>query len=111
MVGLLGPEKTAAREKQLRWRMIPCGGRQHTFDAFDHAFQQADDEILLILLVDSEDPIALETGDAVADATTRVRHLTKRDKWDLTGAAPDQVHLMVQCMEAWIASDPEALAA
>ena len=33
-----------------------------------------------------------------------------RDKWDLSFASEDAVHLMVQSMEAWIIADPETLA-
>ncbi len=110
MDALLGPQKRAARDRRLGWRMIPCGGRQQTFEAFRHAVQQADEETLLILLVDSEGPVPPETRDAAVNAQMRVRHLQQRDNWDLTAAAPEQVHLMVQCMEAWIVADPEALA-
>jgi hypothetical protein len=111
MDALLRAPKQVARDKRLRWRLIPCGGRQQTFDAFQHALQQADDETLVILLVDSEDPIEPETEDDDANAKARVRHLRQRDGWDLSGVDPKQVHLMVQCMEAWIVSDPEAVSA
>src|SRR4051812_35367070 len=82
MDALLRAQKQAARDKRLRWRLIPCGGRQQTFDAFQHALQQADDETLIILLVDSEDPIAAETEDEDTNAKARVQHLTQRDSWD-----------------------------
>lgn len=111
MDALLGPEKQAARNKKLGWELIPCGGRDQAFDAFSHALQQADDETLVVLLVDSEDAIASETRNADADAKARIHHLTQRDHWDLSGADPKKVHLMVHCMEAWIVSDPEALSA
>ncbi len=111
MDALLDPQKQAARAKKLRWRTIPCGGRQQAFDAFHHSMQDADDEILLVLLVDSEDPIDPEKKNAEdANAQARVQHLTNRDHWDLSGTEPKQVHLMVQCMEAWIVADPDAMA-
>ncbi len=108
---LLRTQKEAARAKKLRWKLVPSGGRQQTFDAFRHALKQASNETLVVLLVDSEDPIAPETEDADANAAARVQHLTQRDNWDLSGVDPKQVHLMVQCMEAWIVSDSEAVAA
>jgi hypothetical protein len=37
-------------------------------------------------------------------------HLQQRDGWNLNAAQEDQVQLMVQCMEAWLVADPEALA-
>lgn len=46
------------------------------------------------------------------DAVTALprEHLKQRDGWDLSTAHEDQIHLMVQTMEAWLLSDPEALA-
>ena len=91
--------------------MIPCGGRQQTYDAFHYASRNADPETLLVLLVDSEDAIAPEAENAEeANAKAHVDHLRQRDGWDLSGSDPKQVHLMVRCMEAWIAADPEAMA-
>src|SRR5258708_35938002 len=111
MDALLDQQKQAARSKRLGWRTIPCGGRQQTFEAFYHALTQVGDETLLILLVDSEDAIAPEAKNAdEANAKVRVEHLTQRDGWDLSGTDPMQVHLMVRCMEAWIAADPDAMA-
>ena len=84
---LLDKQKQAARSKKLRWRTIPCGGRQQTFEAFHHALMDVGEETLLILLVDSEDPIAPEARNASeANARVRVQHLTQRDGWDLSGA-------------------------
>ena len=111
MDALLATQKQAARDKKLGWKLIPCGSRNQAFDAFDHALQQADEDTLLVLLVDSENAIAKETKDADANAQARVKHLTQRDNWDLSAVAPKQIHLMVQCMEAWIVADPEELAA
>jgi hypothetical protein len=53
-----------------------------------------------VLLVDSEDPVL--SGKSAA------AHLRDRDKW--RKPLPDeQVHLMVQCMEAWFLADKTAL--
>ena len=46
-----------------------------------------------------------------ADAAARAHHLAARDRWVLDGVEPSCVHLMVQSMEAWIAADPNAVAA
>ncbi len=102
--------KTAARRKKLTWDPVFHGGRQQTYEAFRHALQDAEGNTLLILLVDSEDAIAPETGDDAANARARVQHLADRDGWALNDADPAQVHLMVRCMETWIAADPDALA-
>lgn len=103
-------QKTAAQAKKLGWQLIPCGSRNQTFQAFRRDLLRGDAETLFVLLVDSEDPLAREIkGAEVANAKVRVEHLTQRDGWDLSDADPQQVHLMVQCMETWIVSDPDAV--
>jgi hypothetical protein len=107
--GLLSAAKSKAQAKRIRWTLTPCGGRQQTYDAFINALEKNADRVN-ILLVDSEGPVAGLTGDADADAIETVRHLTNRDQWDLTNTVPARIHLMVQCMEAWIVADPDTLA-
>jgi len=107
---LLKAQKEAARERRLRWRMVLCGRRQATCDAFLDAVR-TEPEVVNVLLVDSEAPVAAETGDAREDAAARRQHLKARDGWNLDVVDAERVHLMVQCMEAWIVADPGALAA
>ena len=109
---LLQAQKELAQEKRIKWKLIPRGGRSQTYDAFENAFRQADDETLVVLLVDSEDPIAPEIqDDPEHNAKMRKDHLVRREpSWDLKGIPPSHIHLMVQCMEAWIIADPDALA-
>lgn len=81
-------------------RIVACGGRTQTFDAYRAALQQHTDD-LNILLVDSEDPVV---GNAW-------EHLVHREGWHQPeGAGHDHAHLMVQCMEAWLVADRENLA-
>lgn len=101
---LLTPQKNAARKKRLGWKLVLCGGRDVTFKAFQHATKVAKSEIV-VLLVDAEEAVK------TANATGRVAHLAKRDQWDMTGVTAEHVHLMIQCMEAWIVADPAALEA
>ncbi|HTW94414.1 MAG TPA: DUF4276 family protein [Tepidisphaeraceae bacterium] len=55
-----------------------------------------------ILLVDSEGP--------VKSPKKPWEYLRKRDKWVRPpDATDDHVHLMIECMEAWLLSDPECL--
>ena len=85
-------------------RIFASGGRQQAYDDFRHALgaSRADDSV--VLLVDSEGPVATGTGPW--------RHLKDRDGWDKpAGATNDHVHLMVQCMEAWFFADKDCLAA
>ena len=85
--------------------VIPCGGRTIAFDRFRSAFANAADNDFIVLLVDSEAPVASTTGPWL--------HLKNRvgDEWEKpTGATDDNAHLMVQCMEAWFLADKEALA-
>jgi hypothetical protein len=108
---LLNNQKQAARDKRLRWKLVPSGGRKSTFDAFMNAVRQANDDKLCVLLVDSEKPIAHETkGKLDVNAQVRKQHLETCDRWDLNAIEPETIHLMVQCMEAWILADPESLA-
>lgn len=100
---LLAQHKDAARARRMVWRLVPCGSRGATFDAFRNALnkQTAD---LVVLLVDAEE--------AVEDSSPkgRVAHLERRDRWDFGKINREQVHLMTQCMEAWIVADGEKLA-
>jgi Domain of unknown function (DUF4276) len=108
---LLNTQKQAARDKQLRWKLVPSGGRQSTYDAFINAVRQPNRDTLCVLLVDSEGPIAHETkSKRLVNAQVRKRHLEARDSWDLNKVEPETIHLMVQCMEAWILADPDSLA-
>ena len=119
---LLDAQKQSARKKQLRWKLVPSGGRDAAYKDFTNATGQADDETLCILLVDSETglsaelPIsANETPEAMkcrrlADAQVRRDHVVNRDHWDLKNVPPERIHLMVRCMEAWIVADREGLA-
>lgn len=80
------------------------GGRQKTYGSFCDALGEAAKNEFIVLLVDSEDPVAEGAGPW--------SHLKTRDNWDRPVAAEDEnAHLMVQCMEAWFFADKEALAA
>lgn len=106
---LLDDAKSKARTKRLGWKLVCAGGRHTAYEAFINALRTNRDAIN-VLLVDSESPIANETGDPVRDARDRVAHLTERDGWDLSTTSAERVHLMVQCMEAWIVADADVLA-
>ena len=105
--GLLENLKSRARVKRLGWRLVPSGGRKQTYDAFINALRNNSDT-LNILLVDSETVIQIHNFNNVQDAIIRVAHLTQQG-WNLSTANSVAVHLMVQCMEAWIVSDADAL--
>lgn len=92
------------RESRRRWRLVPCGGRQRTYETFANARGHAGKDEIVVLLVDAEAPVT---------APTPVEHLRARlgDGWDLRGVDKAQVHLMVQTMETWIVADPDTLAA
>lgn len=97
MDALLQPLKAEAQGRALGWKLVPCGGRDRAFRAFRNA--AGSDDTLVVLLVDSEDPVS----------TRPVAHLAQRDGWDLHDAENDAVHLMVQVMETWIVADADAL--
>lgn len=100
---LLEPQKNAARTRRMRWKLVLCGGRNATFDAFQHAANAASSDVVA-LLVDAEEPVASSTP------AGRVDHLATRDGWNFANVAAERVHLMTQCMEAWIVADADALA-
>jgi hypothetical protein len=99
MEGFLATLKSQARDKAWHWKLVPCGTRKEAFKRFGDAWKTGDTTVV-VLLVDAE---AVVSGSPCA-------HLKKTDKWDLSFASDDTVHLMVQTMEAWIVADPEALA-
>lgn len=80
-------------------RIIASGSGDQAYRDFCRSL--ADDaKNLPLLLVDSEGPVEI--------GKTAAAHL--RERW--TGALPEgQVHLMVQCMEAWFFADKTTLAA
>ena len=85
-------------------QIIACGGRKSAFDKFRTAWESRKAEEFIILLVDSEDP--------VADGAGPWLHLRNRDGWEKPDEARDEnAHLMVQCMEAWFLADKDNLAA
>ena len=87
-----------------RPRVIPCGGRSTAYDRFRRRISEHDIDELVVLLVASEQQMT---------AATAQEHLRDRpeDNWDLSLASDEQIHLMVQTMEAWIVADERALSA
>lgn len=97
--------KDRVRAKAWRWKLVFCGGRRAAYEKFVNARKFAGPNDIIILLVDSEGPVTSDT---------KAAHLKQRqgdEGWDLTGVPEDHIHFMAQTMEAWIVSDPEALAA
>jgi hypothetical protein len=87
-------------------RIVACGGRAQAFAEFQTALRSARPGDLCVLLVDSEGPVA--PGSASWEHVAR----RKGDLWVRPeGVDDDQLHFMVEAMEAWLLADPEALAA
>lgn len=114
---LFAREKSKAAEKSGSLRFICCGGRREAYEAFMYAVA-VKPHLVNALLVDSETSIAPIPADHGQDAQVRLNHLSQTratdsrgqgDGWQFTGVPPERIHLMVQCMEAWIVSDPDAL--
>ena len=84
-------------------RIVSGGSRNNTYDRFCTALTNARHGDFVVLLVDSEGPVA-EDQDAWS-------YLAANDNWlKPQGAVDESVHLMVQCMEAWFLADKSALA-
>ncbi len=100
---LLASQKLAARVRKMNWKTVMCGGRGVAVNAFVNATTKKTADVV-VLIVDAEGPV---TDPSPAG---RIAHL-KRDGWQLGGIDADRVHLMTQCMEAWIVADGEILEA
>ena len=83
--------------------VVASGSRQDAFNDFCAALRSPEKYDFIVLLVDSERPVAARSGPWA--------HLKKTpDNWDQpSGAMDDQVHLMVQCMEVWFLADKDTL--
>lgn len=82
-------------------KIVRGGGRGETFDRFVTAIENNRPNVVPILLVDSEDPVAA--------GHTVWQHLSGRDGWPRPSNAGDQAFLMVQAMETWFLADRDAL--
>jgi len=100
MSAFLKPLVDLARQRRFRWSITSCGGRDQARGAFTDALEKEPGKFN-VLLVDSEEAVTASPS----------AHLEQRDGWNLQGAQEDQVHLMAQCLEAWLVADPEAVAA
>jgi hypothetical protein len=85
-------------------KLVACGGRNATFDAFKTAFANARKGDFVALWIDSEDPMA--------DIEDPWEHLKGRDHWETPkDATNEQVLLMTTCMETLIVADRDTLRA
>ena len=81
-------------------RVVASGSRHEAYERFCVALK--DKKVgFAILLVDSEAPV---------NSSVASRSYLRQAGWDkLANVHDDQVHLMVQCMEAWFLADPKSL--
>jgi hypothetical protein len=80
-------------------RIVSCGSRNGAYKSFRTSHENAGDDDFPILLVDSEAPVS---------GRDAWEHVRTHDDWQRPdGATPDQLHLMVQAMEAWFHADKE----
>lgn len=88
--------------------IVACGSRNAAFDDFKTALGCAATGEFVVLLVDSEAPVTVDSKTKAFQS--RPMHLTSRDGWKMpTGATDENVHLMVQSMETWFLADVQAL--
>lgn len=90
-----------ADSKGWRWRLVALGGREQAFRRWSRAVER-EPALLHVLLVDSEEEVTRPPCE----------HLRRRQKdaWVIDKALEPQVHLMAQCMEAWLVADPDGMA-
>jgi hypothetical protein len=110
-------ERSMAREKRGGLKFVCCGGRQQAYEAFIHSLA-VNPSTINALLVDSETPVDAVPANRAVDAGIRIAHLKQKDGgagrgqgdgWEFDSVPPERIHLMVQCMEAWIVADPDKL--
>ena len=93
------------RKAGLEGRMpsvVASGSRRDAFNDFCAALRRPGKYDFIVLLVDSEGPVVA--------GSNSWQHLKARDNWGQpSGTTDDQVHLMVQCMEAWFLADKDTL--
>jgi Domain of unknown function (DUF4276) len=83
-------------------RTFRGSSRNETFDAYQTAVRLRKDDELPLLLVDSEDLVAV--------GSSEWRHLEDRDGWQRPhGSGNQDAFLMVCCMETWFLADRAAL--
>lgn len=83
-------------------RLVACGGRGQAFKDFCTALRRQRYTGWTAMWLDSEEPMVNLEDTWV--------HLAASDGWQQpTGAANDDVLLMVTCMETWIVADRDAL--
>ena len=83
-------------------KIVRGGGREQTFHRFASAVASGRAGAPVLLVVDSEDP--------VAPGASVWQHLHARDGWTRPDrAGDDQAFLMVQVMETWFLADRDAL--
>jgi Domain of unknown function (DUF4276) len=87
-------------------KIIACGARSNAYNAFCTALNEKNDNNdIIILLIDSEVTFSSE------QSKWGFLKQQPNDKWEKPfNASEEHVYLMVQCMEAWLVADPDALA-
>jgi Domain of unknown function (DUF4276) len=92
------------RKGKAKPKIVCAGGRSEAFKDFKTAVE-SNPRAICLLLVDSEGP--------VAPSSSPWEHVARRrgDGWQRpAGATDEQLHFMVETMEAWLVADPDALA-
>lgn len=85
-------------------KIIAAGSRNDAFEDFCERIRQAPPNEVVLLLVDSEDPIR--------PGTTPWQHVAQRDSWEQPpGSVDGHLHFMATCMETWLCADRGALIA
>jgi hypothetical protein len=102
-IGRLLERGLADRSVRRRPKVVVCGSVQKTLQRFEEAISNTTDAVCAVL-VDADGP--------VPQGRLPAAHLLQKHGWAKPNrSADEQIHLMVQTMEAWIVADIEALQA
>lgn len=99
-------EKAGLRRS--RMRVVACQSRGDAIKTFRTALQCANQGEFILLLVDSEGPVHERHRDQPWNFLEAIVGPDRMER--PKGAADEQAHLMVQCMESWLLADPAQLA-
>ena len=101
---LFHPHLARARVRRIRFKLIAGGSRIEAVKNF-LIYCSSEPSSLNILLIDSERPVS-DTARYIND------HLRAHSVWDRNLPCSDeQLHFMVQAMEAWFIADPKTFRA
>lgn len=99
MSDFLSEIRDSCKDNRWYFKLVACGSRNDAYKKFNN-FNEFKKYRVAVLLVDSEEKVEVKHPH---------KHLAQNDHWSFSEKNKNNVHLMVQTMEAWIVSDQNAM--